>query len=1128
MKPTYKFRLLLLSMLIFIPEIIWSQDPKVTFKNQMNTLFQYVDKAKITSGLLSDYAFESVEVAPFNGIPSDTNYVNSSTWINLYSSIYDAKINNLISLETPDVVAGKFVNAAVTGNAIPLAIMHYQYDKLDNDALNKGWLSYANGQIRNVAGKPSPYLRKNLFAVAPQNLIFEAKTVVFTFKSDLFFRNNTKSVSKLEINFNNQSGYKIASWNTPVSYTFSSSGEKTIYYRVTYTDGTSYLSRTKIYIKESVSTLRAGEDSVTIKKSGLHSGGKLEIRYSLNNNTQTLKKPLIIAEPFDMSSILSIATNYNLNHILSQAGPVQQILEDFLEYDIVYLNYNNGMDDIFRNAALFKEAVKWVNTNKASGATPNVVLGVSMGGLVARYALRSMEIEGLNHDTWKYISLDAPHKGANLPLGLQGMIRDIQSFAVAIFGLKVLDASKVIPILDQLYGVLDAKASRQMLIYYCNKNMVIDNSEHEAFQQEYDRVGFPLNCQNIAVSCGSGQGTTLFAPGTRLFSYSPQQTFNWLESYGVMIASFFTAGFSVTAGDVNPLTSFKMGLMNTIPGNSAIKSDFIINALPDRKVAKVYDGHVYYQKKNLWVIPVSTDISRRSLSSKADMLPLDGAAGSFTGFAGVNSDNENFQEILKRFDQPSFTFVPTPSSLALSNWKNLINKDIRSRDFFAEGLTEFEQYACAPTTSAQHCIFPHAATFFAQQLAAPLIYFESRSPVFCAATTVKLKNPVNISINWSVSSGFSLSDKKNISTNVGTNQMGLTGALTANYTTSISKPWAASLGLSSFPVQVRKRLQSTTCNTSSIAISGPANICPNSSGIFTILNFTGPVTWSCSHDLELSVDGNTAIVTNNKSTCKSILRLNSVNNVDEMAVYSAEDVQFVNAPPNPVQVPCPLSISYVRASIPGTSISVEKSVITDCACIFGFDVLPDPYLLPGFRKLLRPLTGPPAEISWSLPSGVRIEQYNSQTYLCFFPTSGTYLITAYATNECSTASFSKGVSVGTGGSLIYNSDMPAENFDIADSFVSTFPNPVSNVLNIKFADSEIVTQTAVYSELPHKSIEVILYDIYGVPLRSTVSNGENVWFDTSNLKDGFYYLHIFDKTEGGSIPPVKQQIIVRH
>ncbi|MDR0231796.1 MAG: hypothetical protein LBI82_06720 [Dysgonamonadaceae bacterium] len=606
---TTKFRLLL-SVIVFIPAIVWAQDPRTDFKKQMNNLFQQVDKSRITSGLLSDYAFEVVEISPFNGIPSDTNYVNTATWVGLYSSIYDAKINNLITLESPDVVAEKFIEATATGNATPLAMMHYLYDKLDDDALNKGWMTYGNGRIWDVAGKPSPYLKRNLFAVAPQNTIFDGNTVAFVFKSDLFFRNNSQNISRLEINFNDEGGYKTATWNTPLSHTFSSSGEKTIAYRITYSDGTSYLSKTKIYINEPQTQLRAGGRSVPLdKRSGIHSGGELEIRYASDNTSQTLKKPLIIAGPFDMSSILTLTdfSGYDLEKILKEVPDIEKAI-DWLEYDIVYLRYNDGLDDIFRNAALFKQAIKWVNENKAPDASPNVVLGISMGGLVARYALRSMEIDvekgvegAQGHNTWKYISFDSPHKGANLPLGLQAMIRDIQNFAVAIYGFKVWDPAKIVPILAQLYGVLDAKATRQMLIYYCNKNMQIDNSEHEKFQQEYDRVGFPLKCQNVAVSCGSGSGATLFVPETCLFRFDAEVKFDTMQSYSIglisLFASPFVCGVGITAGGVDFATLLQIFLSNTLPGNSLLKINYIVNALPDRRVAKVYDGHIYYRKK---------------------------------------------------------------------------------------------------------------------------------------------------------------------------------------------------------------------------------------------------------------------------------------------------------------------------------------------------------------------------------------------------------------------------------------------------------------------------------------------------------------------------------------------------
>ncbi|GHU73458.1 hypothetical protein FACS189413_17850 [Bacteroidia bacterium] len=315
-----------------------------------------------------------------------------------------------------------------------------------------------------------------------------------------------------------------------------------------------------------------------------------------------------------------------------------------------------------------------MNENKAKTggiSNPNVVIGISMGGLIARYALRSMELYPNNygyHDTWKYFSLDSPHKGANLPLGLQGMIRDLQNFSVAILGgLTIVDAASVIPMMDQLYGVLDSKAARQMLIYYCNKNLKIDNNEYEAFQKEYDRIGFPVQCQNIAVSCGSIRGATEFTPATRLFSFSPSKDFNWYQSLGIGIASIFSTLVYTSVGDANAWEIFGMGLLNLVLGSSAIKTNFYINALPDKKAAKVYEGQVYYEKKILWVIPVRVDISNRNLSSTATMLPLDGAAGSFNSFESIKSDNENFRKLLEQFKKSRFTFVPTSSSLAFSN-----------------------------------------------------------------------------------------------------------------------------------------------------------------------------------------------------------------------------------------------------------------------------------------------------------------------------------------------------------------------------------------------------------------------------------------------------------------------------
>ena len=96
-------------------------------------------------------------------------------------------------------------------------------------------------------------------------------------------------------------------------------------------------------------------------------------------------------------------------------------------YDLVFVDWRDGTDYIQRNAYVLENIIQWANTEKAkNGSTEkNIVMGMSMGGLCARYALADMEKSGINHDTKLYISHDTPHQGANVPLGYQAMIIDL-------------------------------------------------------------------------------------------------------------------------------------------------------------------------------------------------------------------------------------------------------------------------------------------------------------------------------------------------------------------------------------------------------------------------------------------------------------------------------------------------------------------------------------------------------------------------------------------------------------------------------------------------------------------------------------------------------------------------------
>jgi len=52
-----------------------------------------------------------------------------------------------------------------------------------------------------------------------------------------------------------------------------------------------------------------------------------------------------------------------------------------------------------------------------------------------------------------------------------------------------------------------------------------DNSEYTTFMQELDNMGFPLQCQNIAITDGSWQGAQTVAPESTILNIWKLQKF---------------------------------------------------------------------------------------------------------------------------------------------------------------------------------------------------------------------------------------------------------------------------------------------------------------------------------------------------------------------------------------------------------------------------------------------------------------------------------------------------------------------------------------------------------------------------------------------------------------------------
>ena len=83
-----------------------------------------------------------------------------------------------------------------------------------------------------------------------------------------------------------------------------------------------------------------------------------------------------------------------------------------------------------------------------------------MGGVIARMAVRQLELEGIDHQVSHLITSDSPHKGANVPVGAQAMLDIVDdNWLLSLFNI----AEETI---TEFKAILDAPATRQLLLRY--------------------------------------------------------------------------------------------------------------------------------------------------------------------------------------------------------------------------------------------------------------------------------------------------------------------------------------------------------------------------------------------------------------------------------------------------------------------------------------------------------------------------------------------------------------------------------------------------------------------------------------------------------------------------------------
>ena len=285
--------------------------------------------------------------------------------------------------------------------------------------------------------------------------------------------------------------------------------------------------------------------------------GEGEYQIFLDNVDGILDKPVILIDGFDPGDSRDIASLYGLMDF--DGGNLADILRDE-GFDLVALNapqystdgkdIDGGADYIQRNAMVLVELIDLINNQKV-GDEDLVIIGPSMGGLIARYGLTYMEQNTMDPETRLYISFDSPHLGANVPMGVQYLL---SYFA---YGQDNADAQLAVE------SLLNSPAAKEMIIdhysahlaagseFEQDPNLLLPDGApgfREAFQAELDNLGFPQNVRNVCMINGSGTGIMTGTPGMLILDTT--------LDLGNSITADLTLYFTPLADESNTVTDF--------------------------------------------------------------------------------------------------------------------------------------------------------------------------------------------------------------------------------------------------------------------------------------------------------------------------------------------------------------------------------------------------------------------------------------------------------------------------------------------------------------------------------------------------------------------------------------------
>jgi hypothetical protein len=265
--------------------------------------------------------------------------------------------------------------------------------------------SYVWGQESNIIEGAGV----NVLPTEIRAIYFEQNNCIVDFTTRLSDVSNTAPffMASLQVNYDNQgystiyNGGPIADvvWNSP--NTFSSLGQHDL--KIIWLDAVSGNYFDREY------TVYVCETSQQFFKDNFCN----DMRLWEGPGDPTTQIPLLLSEGFDANNIRS-------EEFYRYAG--QNLIDCAIQkgFKVYVLNYAYNSQDIVNSAAIYSSAISYISSINNNAQV--VAAGMSMGGVVVRYALADAENSGTPLPVSKFVSIDSPQQYAVISADLQNFL----------------------------------------------------------------------------------------------------------------------------------------------------------------------------------------------------------------------------------------------------------------------------------------------------------------------------------------------------------------------------------------------------------------------------------------------------------------------------------------------------------------------------------------------------------------------------------------------------------------------------------------------------------------------------------------------------------------------------------